>query len=100
MRRQVCKQCNRLLALAKGFYKHASYATGFMKVCKKCHRENVRVNYELKFELHRERKRLWARRPENVAKRKAYRNTMRGREVHRAICRRYMRFKRMQERLQ
>jgi len=97
---QVCKQCGREMSLVKGFYKHPNYATGYMKTCKKCHRENVRVNQELKFELHRERKRLWSRRPENVAKRKAYRLTSRGREVHRATCRRYMRFKRLQARLQ
>jgi hypothetical protein len=98
MRTQACKQCSRELALAKGFYKHSHYATGYMKVCKKCHGENVRVNEELKFELHRARKRRWGLRPENVAKRKAYRQTHRGREVHRAICLRYVRFKRLEAR--
>jgi ribosome-binding protein aMBF1 (putative translation factor) len=96
MRKQVCKQCSRELALAKGFYRHASYATGHMKTCKKCHRANVKANEELKFERIRERKRLWASRPENVAKRRAYRETPRGREVHRATCNRYNRFKRME----
>lgn len=100
MRVQVCKQCSRELALAKGFYKHSHYATGYMKTCKKCHRENVRINYELKFELRRETKRLWSCRPENVEKRKAYRATPQGREGHRASCRRYVRFRRMEGRLQ
>lgn len=79
-----------------GFYEHPSYATGHMKVCKLCHRENVRVNEELKFELVRERKRLWSLRPENVAKRKAYQQSPRGRIAHRAACSRYIRFKRLE----
>lgn len=95
---QICKQCSRTLSLSKGFYRHPSYATGHMKVCKKCHRGNVRANYELKFELHQARKRRWARRPENVAKRRAYQQTTRGREVHRAVCLRYVRFKRLEAR--
>jgi hypothetical protein len=98
MRTQVCKQCIRELALAKGFYKDASYATGYMTVCKKCHCANVRANEELKFELVRERKRLWALRPENIAKRKAYKQTPRGRALHRATCNRYNRFKRLEAR--
>lgn len=95
---QVCKQCSRELSLTKGFYKHPHYATGHMKVCKKCHKENVRANSELKFELHRERKRLWSARPENVAKRKAHRQMPRGREGRRASCLRYVRFKRLETR--
>jgi hypothetical protein len=99
MTTQVCKQCGRELDLAKGFYAHPHYATGRMKTCKKCHKANVAENCLLKREQYRARKRIWSAKPENVAKRKAYRESERGRALHRISCRVYARFKRLEARI-
>lgn len=63
-----------------------------MNTCKVCWLAQVEANRELKFEQYRETKRLWSARPENVAKRKAYRRSARGAAVHHAAQRRYRRF--------
>ena len=94
--KQVCKQCGRELDLTKGFYRHRHYATGRMTTCKRCHKRNVEENRALKAEHYRAYKKGWSARPENVAKRKAYMQTERGRKVHRTSCRVYMRFKRLE----
>jgi hypothetical protein len=95
-RRKTCKDCGAEKPLRE-FYRHAHYADGHMNTCKACKRVYVAENVELKFEQYRATKRLRDARPENVAKRVAYRRTPRGRASHRASCRRYMRFQRMAE---
>lgn len=94
--RKSCRQCGEVKAL-RGFYRHPSYADGHMNTCKACKIAEVAENRELKAEQYRETKRRWAARPENVAKRKAYAQTERGREVHRAVCRRYFRLRKLFE---
>lgn len=79
------------------FYRHPHYADGHEGICKRCKCSNVRENEELKFEPYRARKRAWAARPENIAKRRAYAQTPRGREVHRAANRRWRRMQRLME---
>lgn len=94
MRRKICKDCGALKTLRQ-FYRHPHYADGRMNTCKLCKRTQVEANRELKFEHYQATKREWSARPENVAKRQAYNVSPRGMEVHRASCRRYMRFRRM-----
>lgn len=96
MRRKVCKDYGELKTL-RHFYRHSHYADGRTNSCKPCTIAQVEANRELKFAQYRETKRLWSARPENVAKRAAYRRSPRGTAVHRASCRRYMRFRRMLE---
>lgn len=96
MRRKCCKDCGELKTL-RHFYRHPHYADGRMSSCKPCKIAQVAANRELKFAQYRETKRLWSARPENVAKREAYRRSLRGIAVHRASNRRYMRFRRMLE---
>lgn len=95
MRRKVCKDCG-AAKWQSAFYRHPNYADGHMNTCKQCKRQQVKENRELKWEHYREMKRRWSSRPENVAKRLAYRRTARGTEIHRASCRRYVRFRRME----
>jgi ribosome-binding protein aMBF1 (putative translation factor) len=98
--KQACKQCGRRKDFETGFYKHIHYASGRMKICKKCHCENVRENYALKAEQYRAVSRIRNARPEYVAQRKAYARTERGREVHRVSNRVNIRFKRLMAREQ
>ena len=95
MRRKTCKQCGAEKAI-RAFYRHSHYADGREGICKICKGQNVEANRELKAEQYRASKRAWSARPENRAKRKAYATTARGREVHRAACLRYLRFKRLE----
>lgn len=94
MSRKVCKQCKTEKGL-RCFYRHPHYADGHENICKVCKRANVRENAELKFEYYRERKRIWAARPENRAKRKAYARSERGKEVKRGCYRRRRDFMRL-----
>lgn len=95
-RRKPCKECGVLKSM-RHFYRHPHYADGRMNTCKPCKIAQVEANRELKFEHYRETKRLWSARPENVAKRKAYRRSARGTEVHRAAHQRYRRFRQIAE---
>lgn len=96
IQRKTCKDCG-AAKLVREFYRHPNYADGRMNTCRRCKITQVEANRELKFAHYQAKKRAWSARPENVAKRQAYRNTARGIEVHRATCRRYMRFRRMVE---
>jgi superfamily II helicase len=84
VRWKVCKQCEREQPI-RNFYRHSHYADGREGICKRCKIANVEANRELKFEHYQAKKRAWAARPENVEKRRAYRRSERGRQVHRAI---------------
>lgn len=94
MRRKACKDCGEVKSVRQ-FYRHSHYADGRINTCKACKIAQVEANRELKFEQYQATKRRWSARPENVAKRQAYNSSTRGLEVHRASCRRYMRFRRM-----
>lgn len=96
MRRKPCKACGDLKTL-RNFYRHPHCADGHVNTCKPCWLAQVEANRELKFEQYRETKRRWSARPENVAKRKAYRSSARGAAVHHAAQRRYRFFRRMLE---
>jgi hypothetical protein len=93
MRWKVCKQCGEEKSI-RCFYRHPSYADGRLRVCKVCHKANVAENRELKYEYYRAAKRAWSARPENVAKRRAYAKSPRGRKVHDGCNRRWRRFQR------
>lgn len=97
VKRKVCKQCGAEQSI-RCFYRHPSYADGHENICRRCKIANVEDNRELKFEHYQAQKRAWSARPENVAKRRAYAKSSRGREVHRASNRRYMRILRLMER--
>ena len=84
----------------RNFYKWRSYADGHMNKCKECHKQAVRANAELKFELYRERKRVRSARPYYVEQRRQYQMSERGRAVHRASCNRYYRWKRLEKQVQ
>lgn len=94
MRRKVCKQCNAEKDLRQ-FCRHSHYADGHENICKVCKRANVKENAELKFEYYRAKKRIWSSRPENIAKRKAYARSERGKEVKRGCYRRRRDFLRL-----
>ena len=90
--RKTCRDCGASKCI-RDFYRHPSYADGREGICKRCKIRAVAENCEMKSDYYREQKRLRSARPENVAKRKAYAQSPRGRAVHRASCRRYLRFK-------
>jgi len=94
--RKPCKQCGTVKAL-RGFYRHPTYRDGHMNTCKACVIKNVAENRALKADYYREKKREWSARPENVAKRKANRQTPHGRASHRESNRIYRAFKRAVE---
>jgi hypothetical protein len=95
VRRKSCKQCGSDLPIRQ-FYRHPHYADGHENICKRCKVANVEANRELKYQYYRAQKRVWAARPENIAKRRAYAKTVRGRQVHRASNRRYREFLRLE----
>jgi len=97
VKRKVCKQCGEEKAI-RSFYRHSHYADGHMTVCKVCHASNVEANRELKWEQYRAWKRSWSERPENVAKRREYARSPRGRAVHAATNRRYRQFRMLERR--
>ena len=91
--RKTCKDCGVEKSRTQ-FYCHPTYADGRMNTCKVCKRKYAREWYEAKREIIRVRKRVWAARPEQRAKRAAYARSERGRQVHRTSCRIYNAFKR------
>lgn len=93
-RRKQCRTCGEVKSV-RNFYRHPTYADGYMNHCRKCRIKATTENVEAKREHYREYKRQWAARPENVAKRKAYAQSERGRAVHRECCRIYNAFKRL-----
>lgn len=92
-----CKQCCETKNIG-WFYRQACYRDGHMNVCKICHRRNVAENREAKAEYYREKKREIDARPYYVHQRVVYSRSERGREVHRAACRRYRQFKALEAR--
>lgn len=95
--RKPCKDCGAVLSL-RNFYKHPSYADGHMNSCRACTIAAVAANRELKEEYYRAQKREIAARPKYRQQRTAYAKSERGRAVHRAACRRYYSFKRLEAR--
>lgn len=91
--RKVCRTCGVEKNL-KAFYRHPTYADGHMNDCKLCKRAYQRDMHWAKRDQVLAYKREWSRRPENVAKRKAYAQTEKGRAIHRECCRIYNAFKR------
>lgn len=92
-----CKQCGVEKNIG-WFYKQACYRDGHMNVCKICHRQNVAENREAKAEYYRGKKREIDARPHYVQRRAVYSRSERGRQVHRAACRRYRQFKALEAR--
>lgn len=92
-----CKQCEATKSIG-WFYKHRSYRGGRMNICKLCHRQNVAENREAKAEYYRQKKREIDARPHHVQRRAIYNSSERGRQVHRAACRRYRQFKALEVR--
>lgn len=95
-RRKPCKDCGQVLSL-RSFYKHRSYADGHINVCKRCKIRQVAENKELKADYYREQKRQISARPEYVARRKAYAQSERWRQMRKVCDARYYRLKRLFE---
>jgi nitrate/TMAO reductase-like tetraheme cytochrome c subunit len=96
-RQKPCKDCGAVLTL-RNFYKHPSYADGHMNSCRRCHIANVTANRELKEEHYRALKQRIASRQKYREQRAAYARSERGQQVHRAACRLYHSFKRLEAR--
>jgi len=96
--RKPCKDCGEVLTL-RHFYRHPSYADGRMNTCKRCKIAYTAENAELKAEYYRAQKRRIAAQDHARAQRAAYSRSERGRQVHRAACRRYHSFKRLEARV-
>jgi hypothetical protein len=94
--RKPCKDCGEVLTL-RHFYPHPSYRDGRMNTCKLCHIRKVGENRELKEEQYRAMKREISARPKYRQQRSVYATSERGRQVHRAACRRYYRLRRLFE---
>jgi hypothetical protein len=92
-----CKDCGELKNIG-WFYRQACYRDGHMNICKVCKRRQVAENRELKAEYYRQKKREIDARPYYVQQRAAYSRSDRGRQVHRAACGRYRRFKALEMR--
>lgn len=99
-RRKRCRECEVEKVVSRcNFYRTtARNRDGYMNVCKICHNAYMRELRELKREYYRELSRRYNARPDQVARRKAYAKTARGREVIRASWRRYKRFKALEAR--
>lgn len=97
VRRKPCRDCRRVLTL-RNFYRHPDYRDGRMNTCVDCKRQQARETYELKHQYYRAQQSRRSATPAYRAKRAAYAKTARGREVHRAACRRYRRFKALEAR--
>lgn len=95
--KKLCKQCLVEKDIGR-FYVQACYRDGHMNICKMCHKANVNENKELKAEYYREKKREIDARPYYVQRRASYSRSDRGRQVHRAACRRYRQFKALEAR--
>lgn len=94
-RRKACRTCGEVLTL-RHFYRHPSYRDGRMNDCKRCKVKAVTENRELKADYYRERKREIDARVHHVARRRAYNASERGRQVHRAVCRRAYTFRKLE----
>lgn len=97
VRRKPCRECGVVKTL-RMFYRHPSYRDGRENTCKECKCRLVRENYELKWRYYRAQQSRLAATPKYRAQRAAYAKTARGREVHRAACRRYLSFKALEAR--
>lgn len=83
---KTCRTCKVAKALRQ-FYRHPSYADGHMSECKACKRAYSLEMYMLKRETALARKKIWAARPEQRAKRAAYAKSERGKQVKRETYR-------------
>lgn len=96
VRRKPCKECGVVKTL-RMFYRHSHYRDGRMNICKECKRKYAREQYELKHEVYRPKHAARAATPKYRRQRAEYAKSPRGREVHRAACRRYYRLKKLFE---
>jgi len=95
-RRKPCKCCGNVLSL-RNFYRHLSYADGHINVCKRCKIRQVNENKELKEDYYRQQKREISARPEYVARRKAYAQSERWRQMRKVCDARYYRLRKLFE---
>lgn len=82
MRWKVCRTCGVEKPLRQ-FYRHPNYADGHMSDCKDCKRAYQRELGALKRDAYRPRRKAYAARPEQRARRAAYQRSERGKEVRR-----------------
>ena len=94
LRTKVCRTCGETKTV-RGFYRHPTYADGYMSDCKVCKCKYQAEMHELKAEVFKAKKAARAKLPKYREQRKAYAQTERGRQVHRAACARYNRWKRI-----
>lgn len=99
LRRKTCRTC-KVEKYLRQFYKHPTYADGYMNDCRDCKRAYSRDMHWLKRDqiLVRQKHHYYANWARERAKRRAYQQSPRGREVHRESCRVYVRLKRMEAR--
>lgn len=92
MDEKTCTQCRQTKPRVD-FYVHPSTGDGRMRICKECHKSNVRTNYRENIGHYREYERSRAMLPHRVKVRAAYQATTEGREaVRRAHLRSNERF--------
>lgn len=94
-RRKVCRDCHAEKWIGN-FYRHPTYADGYMSACKVCKRAYQVANDALKCEAIKVRKAAWAKRPENREKRRQYAQTPAGKAVKRTANRIWYVFRRVQ----
>lgn len=96
--RKVCKgPCGRELSIAHSFYRSGRNRDGYMTKCKQCYCAAVYANREAKSEYYRGWQREYDKLPHRIAARSAYQKSSRGRELHNAACRRYLRWKALEK---
>lgn len=96
LRWKTCRTC-RIEKPLRQFYLHPNYADGHMNDCKDCKRAYSREMHWLKRDqiLAKKRERYYANWERERAKRRAYQQSPRGREVHRESCRVYYIWKKL-----
>lgn len=96
-RRKRCRTCGEEKFLSKcNFHRRKDSPDGFRNDCVECRRKEIVQNRELKIDHYRALQARYNARPDQRAKRAAYARSERGRAVHREVCRRYNRFKRLE----
>lgn len=71
MRIQVCRTCKEEKTI-RNFYKHPTTISGYMKVCRSCHKVAIYENRELKKEAYNAKRRIRDSSPEAKLRRKLY----------------------------
>lgn len=77
---QVCRLCGAEKDFSQ-FYKHPKTKTGFDSKCKDCAKSISKAARERNIDHYKEKSRIRSKKPENVAARKAYRQTEQGKKA-------------------